>query len=51
MTSSRESLSLDRLHPRLRKITVPVLVMQGDDDQIVPYPASGPPSARRTSRP
>jgi non-heme chloroperoxidase len=26
----------------LQKITVPVLVMHGDDDQIVPYVASGP---------
>ena len=26
----------------LRKITVPVLVMHGDDDQIVPYADSGP---------
>jgi non-heme chloroperoxidase len=29
----------------LRKITVPVLVMHGDDDQIVPYPDSAPLSA------
>jgi non-heme chloroperoxidase len=29
----------------LRKITVPVLVMHGDDDQIVPYENSGPLSA------
>ncbi|MGY1810720.1 alpha/beta fold hydrolase [Blastococcus sp. SYSU D00669] len=29
----------------LRKITVPVLVMHGDDDQVVPYAASGPLSA------
>jgi non-heme chloroperoxidase len=28
-----------------KKITVPVLVMYGDDDQIVPYADSGPPSA------
>ena len=45
----------------LKKITVPVLVMHGDDDQIVPYADSGPLSAellperhpedvRRTSR-
>lgn len=30
----------------LRKITVPVLVMHGDDDQIVPYADSGPLTAR-----
>ena len=30
----------------LKKITVPVLVMHGDDDQIVPYEASGPLSAK-----
>jgi non-heme chloroperoxidase len=30
----------------LEKITVPVLVMHGDDDQIVPYADSGPLSAR-----
>jgi non-heme chloroperoxidase len=30
----------------LRKITVPVLVMHGDDDQIVPYADSAPLSAR-----
>lgn len=30
----------------LKKINVPVLVMHGDDDQIVPYPASAPLSAR-----
>lgn len=29
----------------LLKITVPVLVMQGDDDQIVPYPATAPRTA------
>src|SRR3954469_7981561 len=29
----------------LKKITVPVLVMHGDDDQIVPYAGSGPLSA------
>ncbi|GAA4749854.1 alpha/beta hydrolase [Modestobacter marinus] len=29
----------------LRKITVPVLVMHGDDDQVVPYADSGPLSA------
>jgi non-heme chloroperoxidase len=30
----------------LRKITVPVLVMHSEDDQIVPYVASGPQSAK-----
>ena len=30
----------------LKKISVPVLVMHGDDDQIVPYAASAPLSAR-----
>ena len=30
----------------LKKITVPVLVMHSEDDQIVPYVASGPQSAR-----
>ncbi len=30
----------------LKKITVPVLVMHGDDDQIVPYDDSGPRSAK-----
>jgi non-heme chloroperoxidase len=30
----------------LRKITIPVLVMHGDDDQIVPYADSGPLSAK-----
>src|ERR1700735_2132943 len=30
----------------LKKITVPVLVMHGDDDQVVPYADSGPLSAR-----
>jgi non-heme chloroperoxidase len=30
----------------LKKITVPVLVMHGDDDQIVPYVAAGPVSAK-----
>ncbi len=30
----------------LRKITVPVLVMHGDDDQVVPYADSGPLSAK-----
>ena len=30
----------------LKKITVPVLVMHSEDDQIVPYPASGPLTAK-----
>jgi non-heme chloroperoxidase len=30
----------------LKKITVPVLVIHGDDDQIVPYPDSAPLSAK-----
>ena len=30
----------------LRKIEVPVLLMHGDDDQIVPYADSGPLSAK-----
>ena len=30
----------------LQKISVPVLVMHGDDDQIVPYADSGPLSAK-----
>ena len=30
----------------LKKVTVPVLVMHGDDDQIVPYDNSGPLSAK-----
>ena len=33
-------------HLDLKKITVPVLVMHGDDDQIVPYPDSAPLSAK-----
>ena len=36
----------------LKKITVPIPVMHGDDDQIVPYADSGPLSAKlvRTGR-
>jgi len=30
----------------LKKITVPVLVMHGDDDQIVPYADAGPLSSK-----
>jgi non-heme chloroperoxidase len=32
--------------PDLKKITVPTLVMHGDDDQIVPYADAGPLSAK-----
>jgi non-heme chloroperoxidase len=32
--------------PDLKKVSVPTLVMHGDDDQIVPYPDSGPLSAK-----
>ncbi len=32
--------------PDLKKITVPTLVMHGDDDQIVPYANSGALSAK-----
>jgi non-heme chloroperoxidase len=32
--------------PDLMKISVPTLVMHGDDDQIVPYADSGPLSAK-----
>ncbi len=32
--------------PDLRKISVPTLVMHGDDDQIVPYADAGPLSAK-----
>jgi non-heme chloroperoxidase len=34
----------------LKKISVPVLVMHGDDDQIVPYADSGPLSAKLVQR-
>jgi non-heme chloroperoxidase len=34
----------------LKKISVPVLVMHGDDDQIVPYADSGPLSAKLVKR-
>jgi non-heme chloroperoxidase len=30
----------------LKKINIPVLVMHGDDDQVVPYADSGPLSAK-----
>jgi non-heme chloroperoxidase len=46
-------LSLRPISPRtsrryedLKKITVPVLVMHGDDDQIVPYADAGPLSVK-----
>ncbi len=32
--------------PDLKKITVPMLVMHGDDDQIVPYADAGPLTAK-----
>ena len=32
--------------PDLKKISVPVLVMHGDDDQVVPYADAGPLSAK-----
>ena len=35
----------DRFHRGSEQISVPVLVMHGDDDQIVPYADSGPKSA------
>ena len=35
-----------QLSEDLKKITVPVLVMHGDDDQIVPYADAGPLSAK-----
>jgi non-heme chloroperoxidase len=37
--------SVNGLGELLEKITVPALVMHGDDDQIVPYADSGPLSA------
>jgi pimeloyl-ACP methyl ester carboxylesterase len=36
----------DRFTEDLKKITVPVLVMHGDDDQIVPYADPAPLSAK-----
>jgi pimeloyl-ACP methyl ester carboxylesterase len=36
----------DRFHEDLKKITVLVLVMHSEDDQIVPYVAIGPLSAK-----
>ncbi len=35
----------------LKQITIPVLVMHGDDDQIVPYADSGPKSAELLPNP
>jgi non-heme chloroperoxidase len=40
MTAS--SRLADRLTEDLKKISVPVLVMHSEDDQIVPYQAAGP---------
>jgi non-heme chloroperoxidase len=40
------ALSQTDFTPDLRKINVPTLVMQGDDDQIGPYADSGPLSAK-----
>src|SRR2546425_848724 len=37
---------MDHYADDLRKITLPVLVMHGDDDQIVPYADSAPLSAK-----
>ena len=36
--------------PDLKRMTVPTLVMHGDDDQIVPYPDSGPLTAKPVKR-
>ena len=36
----------DRLHRGPEAVTVPILVMHGEDDQIVPYADSGPLSAK-----
>jgi non-heme chloroperoxidase len=49
VTPGRDGVLWDagqRVTGDLKKITVPVLVMHGDDDQIVPYADSGPLSAR-----
>ncbi len=35
----------------LKKITIPVLVLHGDDDQIVPYKTSGVKSAELLQKP
>jgi non-heme chloroperoxidase len=45
---ARWSLSVRRqaFTDDLKEITVPVLVMHGDDDQIVPYANAGPLSAK-----
>jgi non-heme chloroperoxidase len=44
-SSSWRSRSAEDFTEELKKITAPVLVMHGDDDQIVPYADSGPLSA------
>jgi non-heme chloroperoxidase len=41
-----ELLGRTFLYGDLKKITVPMFVMHGDDDQIVPYADSGPLSAK-----
>ncbi|MFN7918433.1 MAG: alpha/beta hydrolase [Vicinamibacterales bacterium] len=46
MTGSSIAFSQTDFTEDLKKITVPVLVMHGDDDQIVPYADSGPLSAK-----
>ena len=43
---SIKAFSETDFRPDLAKITVPTLVMHGDDDQIVPYPISGPLTAK-----
>ena len=43
MTAS--SPSRRPISPKTKKISVPVLVMHGDDDQVVPYADSAPLSA------
>ena len=46
MAALTEHLDLTDFTEDLKNITVPVLVMHGDDDQIVPYADSGPLSAK-----
>ena len=41
-TTASSAFSQTDFTEDLKKITVPVLVMHGDDDQIVPYDDSGP---------
>src|SRR3712207_8717036 len=45
-TLFRSAFSQTDFTEDLKKITVPVLVMHGDDDQIVPYANSAPLSAQ-----